>query len=151
MCACVVKEKCRERQREDSEQTVLIVPTETNGKRFYCNIALVSVNRCRPPPCVFPWAWAAQWCSAASSLPRFTSSCFSLRRTWPHSESQPTASVPQCLLPPRLPAPATPKVPSAPAPAARCSLQHCVNERAQKGCNFSWNLIPGQLLGNLRY
>lgn len=69
-------------------------------------------DRCRPPPCVSPSPSAAQWCSAASSLQRFTSSCFSPRKTWPRSGSRPAASAPQCLLLPPLPAPATRKVPA---------------------------------------
>lgn len=70
----------------------------------------VSPHRCRPPPCASPSVWAVRWCSAASSPPRFTLFCSSPRKMWPHSESQPTASVPRCLPLPPLPAPATLKV-----------------------------------------
>lgn len=67
-------------------------------------------HRCRPPPCVFLSASVAPWFSAASSLPRSTSSCSSPRRTWPHWESRPTASVQRCPPPSPPPAPPTLKV-----------------------------------------
>lgn len=91
-----------------------------------------SLCRCRPPPCASPSALAARWFLAASLPPKSISSCSSPRKTWPHSESRPTASVPLYLRLRQRPAPATQKVRTRSTLNKVTHLGYCKQNQLQK-------------------